>query len=507
MVEAMGVSGRLTAAAWLAAVVVVDTAIAALVIALGGGVVTGLAAGLISGGVAAFAGWVHWRRAVLDPLDHLGRLIRGLADGTKPLGTRGPVSGCSESAACAQAVNLLVERMSGLVELARASGSEIATAAAQLAKDLEESAQSAGRQQELADQVFSSSQAVTEAVTGMADRTRSVAAGTARNLAVVRESGLEMQEITRLTEGVSQSLAAFRQTVHALSERSRSIRDIGALINDISDQTNLLALNAAIEAARAGEVGRGFAVVADEVRKLAEKVKSATATIAEGTSEMIKLVEATARDGDRIDQDTERTGSVLRGSSLRFQSMVDDLGGMNLELEQMSGAMDGLQVANGEIHARVDEIHTISASVAEKMQTNRTRTKGFRLATERMLATGARFELGDTPLDRLQAVARHYRDEVQAYLTTLAATGVDIFDRNYREIPGSRPKKFRTAYDQACEARLQALGDNLLASFEPARFAIAVDENGYAPTHNRNFAQPPTGNLQQDLVISRDKRI
>ena len=70
----------------------------------------------------------------------------------------------------------------------------------------------------------------------------------------------------------ARGLSAFNGTVQELATTSRSIRDIGALINDISDQTNLLALNAAIEAARAGEVGRGFAVVADEVRKLAEKV-------------------------------------------------------------------------------------------------------------------------------------------------------------------------------------------------------------------------------------------
>jgi len=437
----------------------------------------------------------------------VGRSVRDLAEGTKPLATRLAVDGCAEAMKSAKAVNLLVERMAGLVQLARASGSEIATAAARLAKDLEDSATSAGRQLELADHVFASSQSVTEAVAGMADRTRSVAEATARSLVVVRESGTEMLEITRLTEGVSQSLAAFRQTVQALSERSRSIRDIGALIDDISDQTNLLALNAAIEAARAGEVGRGFAVVADEVRKLAEKVKSATATIAEGTNEMIKLVEATARDGDRIDHDTERTGSVLRGTSGRFQQMVDDLGGMNREFEEMTVAMDGLKAANGEIHTRVDEIHTISATVADKMQTNRTRTKGFRLATERMLATGAKFELGDTALDRLQSNARRYRDDVQNYLGTVAASGVDVFDRSYREIPGSQPKKFRTSYDQACEAHLQALGDGLLSSFDGARFAIAVDENGYAPTHNRKFAQPATGDPAKDLLASRDKRI
>ena len=39
------------------------------------------------------------------------------------------------------------------------------------------------------------------------------------------------------------------------------------------------------------------------------------------------------------------------------------------------------------------------------------------------------------------------------------------------------------------------------------RFALSVDENGYAPTHNRKFAQPATGDPAKDLVSSRQKRI
>ena len=46
-----------------------------------------------------------------------------------------------------------------------------------------------------------------------------------------------------------------------------------------------------------------------------------------------------------------------------------------------------------------------------------------------------------------------------------------------------------------------------MTAFGGARFAIAVDENGYAPTHNRKFAQPPTGDPARDLLCSRDKRI
>lgn len=507
MGEAAGISGKWLIAGWLAGTAGATAGTVAVLGLLGAGMPGAAACGLLAGLGMGAVGWRQLQERITRPLSHIAVRVQALSDGAEPLANRLDAAGSSEIAAAAASVNALVARIAGMVQVARESGSEIATAAAQLARDLDESARNAGRQQNLADNVFASSQTVTDAVEGMAERARTVSEATAANLVVVRESGAEMLEVSRLTEGVGRSLAAFRETVQSLSERSRAIRDIGTLINDISDQTNLLALNAAIEAARAGEAGRGFAVVADEVRKLAEKVKSATAVIAQGTGEMIRLVEATARDGDRIDADTRRTGTVLSSSSERFQAMVEDLGAMNRQLEEMAGAMTGLQTANREIHARMDEIHQISASVSERMDTSRTRTRGFRAATERMLATGARFELGNTALDRLQRIVRSYRDEVESYLTAAADAGVDVFDRSYKEIPGSQPQKFRTAYDQKCEARLQALGDALLESFDGARFAIAVDANGYAPTHNRKFAQPPTGDAAKDLVASRDKRI
>ncbi len=502
-----GMSLKWLVGGWLVAVAPADAAVAWAVLAAGGGAAIAVLAGLLAGLAVGVMAWLHLRQILLIPLEGLDRVLVPLGAGTLPLSARVPEGGKAPLDGIARGLNELLARIAGMISVTRTSGSEIGTAAARLAKDLEVAAGSAGQQQALADQVFASSESVTTAIGGMAERTRKVAQTTTTSLRLASDSCTEMIEVARLTEGIGQSLEAFRGTVQALSERSRSIRDIGALINDISDQTNLLALNAAIEAARAGEAGRGFAVVADEVRKLAEKVKSATGTIAEGTDEMIRLVGATQVDSDRIHQDTQRTGNVLRESSDRFESMVEDFRAMSTELAEMTSAMDGLESANRDIHARVDEIHTISAAVSGRMEESRTRTKSFRAATERMLATGATCKLGDTALDRLQALTQGYRDDVAAYLTAQAAAGIDVFDRQYQPIPGTNPQKFGTAYDRACESRLQELGDTLIASFEGTRFAIAVDENGYAPTHNRKFSQPPSGDPAKDLVSSRDKRI
>src|SRR5699024_9800353 len=88
------------------------------------------------------------------------------------------------------------------------------------------------------------------------------------------QKGLE-QSIERMRR-LNQQATDNSTLINNLDERSKEIRHVTAVIQDIASQTNLLALNAAIEAARAGEHGRGFAVVAGEVRGLARRTADAT---------------------------------------------------------------------------------------------------------------------------------------------------------------------------------------------------------------------------------------
>ncbi len=82
----------------------------------------------------------------------------------------------------------------------------------------------------------------------------------------------------------------------------------------------------------------------------------------------------------------------------------------------------------------------------------------------------------------------------------------DAFDVDYQLIPGFEPEKYHTKYDSYLDKAILSLQDEFLKD-ESVVFAVAVDSNGYLPTHNTRYQQPITGSQQQDLLGNRTKRI
>jgi methyl-accepting chemotaxis protein len=389
----------------------------------------------------------------------------------------------------------------------RRMGVDIATQSAKLARHIKQTSGSAQEQDSLAHAIFTSAGQVHGAIASVSANTESISVSQAANVEAAQNSYRELLDVTERIHAMSRSMERFATTVSELSRHSTSIRDIGNLINDISDQTNLLALNAAIEAARAGEVGRGFAVVADEVRKLAEKVKSATGSIREGTGRMIELVDNTQDETQQIRTAADHTRTVVEKSSVSFAGIVEYFRSMGEQLRQISGAMAELQQGNAHIHDQASEIQGLSTAVSGRMQESETSSRDLSQITESVMALVARFRVGDSSFDRSLRLAEQTRDRVAAWLEARMAEGLDVFDRNYVPMPGTQPQKYRTRYDEQVERPLQDIYETLMQALPGASFALAVDVNGYAPTHIKRASQRPTGDPAHDLVHSRDKRM
>ncbi|MCL6610822.1 MAG: methyl-accepting chemotaxis protein [Peptococcaceae bacterium] len=82
------------------------------------------------------------------------------------------------------------------------------------------------------------------------------------------------------------------------------------------------------------------------------------------------------------------------------------------------------------------------------------------------------------------AIGKMFEDAVASGQLTMD----QVFDTNYVEIPGSNPKRFKTAYDDWADKNIRQVTESFLKD-ETVVFAAPVDRNGYLPTHNLKYSK------------------
>ncbi|MFG6433691.1 methyl-accepting chemotaxis protein [Roseateles sp. LYH14W] len=160
-----------------------------------------------------------------------------------------------------------------------------------------------------------------------------------------------------------QVVAQAVDTMRGISESSKRIADITAVIDGIAFQTNILALNAAVEAARAGEQGRGFAVVAGEVRALAQRSAEAAKEIKQLIGDSVTRVET------GVSQVSE-AGSTMQdvaASIDRVTAIMSEISSASAEqsegVGQVGGAVTSMDSATQQNAALVEEMAAAASSL------------------------------------------------------------------------------------------------------------------------------------------------
>ncbi|WP_371362348.1 Methyl-accepting chemotaxis protein McpB [Sporomusa rhizae] len=277
-------------------------------------------------------------------------------------------------------------------ELAASSG-EVGKAAEEVAITIQNVAEGANKQVNLADNSAQTIKQMVEAIANTSKAAHAVAAASEQSEKAAENGseqiGMAVVKMNQIQQDVSQATSK----IHALGDKSRQIGQIVDVITGIAGQTNLLALNAAIEAARAGEQGRGFAVVADEVRKLAEQSEAAAreiATIIQAIqNETVETVSAIDKGGREVAvgvQVVESSGAAfkeiydavknVREEVIRIVSLTDEQQRRSVQVEEaVHGIADAARLnaasseqvaaASQEQNASVQEIAAASAGLAQ----------------------------------------------------------------------------------------------------------------------------------------------
>ncbi|SFC06867.1 methyl-accepting chemotaxis protein [Marinospirillum celere] len=465
---------------------------------------------VISGLFAVFAGGFvvfFLRHLIVKPVREITEVLQAIKNKDGDISSSLPAYTHDEISILATSYNEFVDRLKKMIEETRNRSVEVSINASYMQKIVREAVNASERQQEQAQLVFSSSSEASLAIEEISDNTHKISNQTQNNMDEIRGSGTEISNIVAEMSDVKQKVTEFHQAAQTLSDKYQEIASAVTDVNGFSEQTNLLALNASIEAARAGDAGRGFAVVADEVRHLAQSVSVSAGNIENVVGQMHRIVEDVHGSSAQVMESVERTHGFIQSTQEQFQRMSGDLEATSEQLSGISAALEELSYSNKESHEHVKIITDLSSELKGDMALAHKHSGDLEKATEQTQELLSHFTTGRGGFERITQLAFGWAEEVQQALDELVAEGKNLFDTQYQALnSGQKPEKFNLSYTDAFEQRLQPLFDRFVTSQPEFIYTIAVNTEGYAPTHLSKVSQPLTGDPQVDIAKSRNRR-
>jgi methyl-accepting chemotaxis protein len=361
------------------------------------------------------------RRYIIVPAEQLMHVAEGITAGDLAIPLRD--FGTDHSIGrLGRAMGAMRATMRELVGATRASGSETASLAAEIAASADSMSAAAGEiahtSSVLSGQSAEMAHTLGEAA-GDAGRLRHeaerVAAGVrdevARNAELrrlARENRVRLDASTQGLTALAGEAESSAAAVEALAEASEQIRAFVTLVRKIARQSKLLALNASMEAARAGEHGEGFAVVASEIRKLATTSNASAERTETVVSEVLERVRE-SRDRSRRTAQTVLTvrqaAEAAIASFAQVEELVEATEAWAASVERASGESSRLVNA---LTQRLDALSHGTETFAAAMQQVAAASEQQSAGTEEIAAAAAALAAAS---HRLAELVAHYRLE------------------------------------------------------------------------------------------------
>ncbi len=327
-------------------------------------------------------------------------------------------------------------------------------------------------------------------VSEAADTTRTLTGQVLQDVEAAREP---LQGTLEDIRQLSDSMTGMESELDAMNDVLGRVIKIARNIGGIAKQTNLLSLNASIEAARAGNAGQGFSVVADEVRRLATDTGEATARIDATLQDLLQ--------GARRMQEVGRDGSARAGMVLEaiqpLGRMIDVVGESMQGVERESAAIiEAIHGSSDDCDRLRDGLTALETEAGESSGRLQAMEQGARRLLEQAeqvlnVANDGELETPDEPMiRRARDTARAVEEAFLAGLRNGRITEKELFDREYRPIPGTDPQQYLAAYTDFSDEVLPAIQEPVYQSSEKILSCSSSDDQGYIATLNAHASQP-----------------
>ncbi|ADZ71181.1 methyl-accepting chemotaxis protein [Polymorphum gilvum] len=346
--------------------------------------------------------------------------------------------------------------------------------------------------------------------------------------------------------------AVVANEVKALSvETQKATDEIVANIERLqhSAESSISSVNRIIDVI--GEIRPSFA----EVEGAVQTQVATTAAIGERASETARFVEEVAASIETIEAATvkaESSGQAASSSSSEMAAAVGALGHRFTMMIRQSAlgdrrVEDRLPVKIGgrlSLHGRISPVETRDLSHSGALVTgdnlpapacpvDATLTLdqigeiGIRVLNASENGLHCQFtRLSDAVRDAVDRRLQKIKDEnaaavaraqdgaaqISRAMTELVDSGrlslTDLFDTQYRPIPGTNPQQFETRSLALLEEILPPIQERIVVMDGRMAFCAAVDRNGYLPVHNKEYSKPQRpDDPAWNAANARNKRI
>ncbi|SDH19960.1 methyl-accepting chemotaxis protein [Alteribacillus persepolensis] len=338
----------------------------------------------ISFGIAVLSGAVlfyFFASRISRQLRHVVTLAKKVSAGDLTVEKAAP-KGKDEIGQLQQAMNTMVDGLSGLMNKISQTSEQLASSSNQLTASSDENSKASTTIsesiQELASGIDTQSTNV-QANQQIVNELNEGIGGIAKAMETVHQTAMQTSErasngnevvertVSQMTD-INQQTKVTSEVIQQLDSKSEKINSIVSLITDIADQTNLLALNAAIEAARAGENGKGFAVVADEVRSLAEQSTSSAGQISELIRDIQQDISQSVEYMSENRKQAESGLHEVQQAGEAFNDITESVQRITEQTETVSASVEQLTASTQEMVSRIDESVGVSLRAADYSQ-------------------------------------------------------------------------------------------------------------------------------------------
>ncbi|MGV1791892.1 methyl-accepting chemotaxis protein [Rhizobium sp. A37_96] len=324
-------------------------------------------------------------------------------------------------------LQLMVERLRGVVADALSASDNVSSGSQQLSAGSEQLSQGATEQ-------ASSAEEASASMEEMAANIKQNADNAAQTEKIARQSAKDAEI----------SGQAVDRAVNAM----RTIAEKISIVQEIARQTDLLALNAAVEAARAGEHGRGFAVVASEVRKLAERSQAAAAEISSLSGKTVTVATEAGEMLTRLVPDIRKTAELVAEISAACREQDIGASQINEAIQQLdkvtqqnAGASEEMSATSEELAAQAEELQA-SIAFFKVEQANARKAQAMHAPVHSPVhhAAGpakarpaAKPPIGRTPAARADNSVAAQQARLKGFTLDMSMGGPDADDNDFKE--------------------------------------------------------------------------